>query len=94
MYNLIIQKRMKKMGTNDIKLQIVNDPTKAPNYNTDGQGFKAARLDTAIVVMNGTEGGYPTIDLQFIGQDGEKHIAMITANILKSICIAAGVVRP
>ena len=82
------------MGTNHIAIKIFNDPSEAPNYNTDGQGFKPANLDAALIVKNGTEGNKPTVDLQFTAPDGQKYIAMITAELLKSVCIAAGVERP
>lgn len=82
------------MGTNHIAIRIFNDPSEAPNYNTNGEGFKAATLDAALIVKNGTEKGNATVDLQFTTADGQKHIAMITAELLKSVCIAAGVAKP
>lgn len=82
------------MGTNHIAIKVVASPDEAPNYNTDGQGIKAASLDTAIIVKNGTEGGNATIDLQFTDDKGQRYVAMITANLLKSVCIAAGVAQP
>jgi hypothetical protein len=82
------------MGINHINIQICNSTQEAPNYNTNGQGIKPANLDTAIIVKNGTIEGNPTVDLQFTDKDGNRYIAMITANLLKSICIAAGVAKP
>lgn len=82
------------MGTNNITIQICQSPDEAPNYNTNGRGIKAASLDTAIVVKNGTVEGNATVDLQFTDDKGNRYVAMITANLLKSVCIAAGVARP
>jgi len=82
------------MGTNHIAIQICASPDDAPNYNTNGEGIKPATLDRAIIVKDGTVGGEPTVDLQFTDEKGNRYIAMITANLLKSVCIAAGVAKP
>ena len=70
---------------NIIEIQICDSPNDAPNYNTDGKGFKGAKLIKAIVVRKGTQGGHDTIDLQFEDENGQKYIALTTAVLLKSI---------
>ena len=68
-----------------LDIQICNSVEEAPNYNTDGQGFKGAKLIKAIVVRDGTEGGHDTVDLQFETEDGQKFIAMTTGRLLKTV---------
>ena len=70
---------------NIIEIQICDSPNDAPNYNTDGKGFKGAKLIKAIVVRKGTKGGHDTIDLQFEDENGQKYIALTTAAILKTL---------
>lgn len=76
------------MGTNSIALHIFNDPSEAPNYNTDGKGTLSANLDAAIIVKNGTESGSATVDLQFTDKNGQRYVAMITANLLRMVLAA------
>lgn len=47
--------------------------------------YKLATLEKAVVVRNGTTEGNATVDLMFTDATGQKHIAMITHNLLKSI---------
>jgi hypothetical protein len=47
--------------------------------------YKLATLEKAVVVRNGTVEGNATVDLIFTDADGQKHVAMITHNLLKSI---------
>lgn len=81
------------MGTNNITILIKDSPAEAPNYNTNGEGFKMASLDTAIVVRKGTVEGNATVDLQFTAADGTKYVAMVTAAILKTVTDVA-MVKP
>jgi hypothetical protein len=72
------------MGTNTVELQIFDTAEEAPNYNTNGEGFKGANLLRAVIVRKGTKEGRPTVDLQF--QDnltGQKYVALATGAILK-----------
>lgn len=51
--------------------------------------YKKAEITSAVVVGVGTVGGNPTVDLIFTGPDGQKYVALITANLLASIQTAA-----
>lgn len=83
------------MGTNDINIRIFPSPAEAPDYNTNGEGFRHAEITTAIVVRNGTEGGKATVDLQFIDpRTGQKYVAMITAALLAQVVNIAGAGGP
>jgi hypothetical protein len=75
------------MGTNDIAIQICNSPEEAPHYARPGDyaQFQNADIIKAVIVRGGTATGNDTVDLQFVTADGRKHVAMITARILKQI---------
>jgi len=79
------------MGTNDIAIKICNSIEEAPDYKTNGQGYKPATIKGAIIVRNGTEGGNDTVDLQFVDEDGNKYIAMVTAEILNSVVVCTNI---
>jgi hypothetical protein len=49
--------------------------------------YKAAVLKKAVVVQHGTMAGNATVDLIFEDSDGQKHVALITAALLRSIPI-------
>lgn len=72
------------MGTNNIAIKIANTVEEAPDYKKLG-GWQHADCKTAVIVRNGTEGGNDTVDLQFTDEKGNKFVAMLTANILKTI---------
>jgi hypothetical protein len=46
---------------------------------------KPAVLQEAVIVRNGTKGGNATVDLVFTDMQGNKYVAMVTANLLKSL---------
>lgn len=46
---------------------------------------KAATLQEAVIVRQGTKAGNPTVDLIFTDADGNKYVAMITGNLLKAL---------
>lgn len=68
-----------------LSIKICNTVEEAPNYNTNGEGFKTAFLERGIIVRRGTVEGHDTIDLQFKDEDGNKYVALIPARLLKSL---------
>jgi hypothetical protein len=63
----------------------------SPNYNTDPlwQGFNPLIMNNVIITKNGMESGVPSLDLQFVDQKGNKHMALIPGNIFRAIYMAA-----
>ena len=47
--------------------------------------YQHATITKAVVVKNGTEEGNSTVDIHFVDNKGNKFVAMITSNLLKSI---------
>lgn len=68
-----------------LNIKIFNSPAEAPNYNTNGEGVKAATVKEAVIVRNGTQGGNPTVDLVFEDDKGQKYVAMLTGRLLKTV---------
>jgi len=75
------------MITLSINIQIAESIEKAPNYGND---YTAIRMDRAIIVKNGTEGGRSSIDLQCTDAKGNKYLIMTTARLLKNLSIMVG----
>ena len=76
------------MGTNVLDIQICDSYNEAPDYKNGtrgGEGFKGASLQKSVIVRNGTKAGNDTVDLQFIDENGNKFVAMITAVLLKTV---------
>lgn len=71
------------MGTNHVTTEVFNSPAEAPKY--ERPEFNYASLEKAIIVKNGTVKGNSTIDLVFIDEKGQKHVAMITAKLIQLI---------
>jgi hypothetical protein len=74
------------MGINDLKIQICQTVGDAPHYNAPE--YRTANLNTAVVVRNGVKSGNDTVDLVFTDDKGQKHVAMITARLLKVLADA------
>ncbi len=68
----------------NLSIKICDSIEDAPNYNTNGEGFKKAILTKAVIVRRGTQEGHDTIDLQFVDDAGNKYVAMITGRLLKT----------
>lgn len=68
-----------------LSIKIFNSPEEAPNYNTNGEGVKAAHVKEAVIVRNGTVGGNATVDLVFEDDKGQKFVGMITGRLLKQV---------
>ena len=48
--------------------------------------YKSMQIERAVVVLNGTESGKPTVDLVMVDPaTGQKYVAMLTGALLKSI---------
>ncbi len=76
------------MGTNVFDIQICDNADEAPDYRNGtrgGAGFKEASFNKAIIVRKGTARGNDTVDLHFTDEHGNKHVAMITAALLKTV---------
>lgn len=56
----------------------------APNYVKEG-GYKACALVGVAVVANGTIHGDSTVDLVFVDGNGNKHVAIVHANVIRHI---------
>jgi hypothetical protein len=70
---------------NALKIEIVDNPSLAPNYNRDELETRAARIDKCIIVGKGTVEGNPTVDFHIFAEDGSKFVAMLTGNLVKSL---------
>jgi hypothetical protein len=66
-----------------IKLEIYDQPSDAPNYNTGV--YEAVKLKSAVIVHNGTVNGNSTVDLIFVDAQGNKHVALVKASYLEMI---------
>lgn len=61
----------------------------APKYSDD---VTLLKIDTCIVVKNGTVDGNPSVDLQLTDENGKKYVVMATGGIIESIgSVVAGV---
>lgn len=73
---------------NILSMEFKASPAEAPDYNTNGEGFKAANILKAIIVKKGTVEGNDTVDLQFEDEAGQKYVAMLTGRLIKSLAAA------
>ncbi len=71
------------MITQMVKINIEIAPEDAPNY--DEKETTMLRIETAIIVRNGTKSGKSTVDLQMIDKHGKKYLVMATGAIIDSI---------
>ena len=78
---------MSDMITMSLNMKIVDSIDKAPNYGDD---VIPIRMDTAIIVRNGTQGGRSTVDLQCVDDKGKKYLIMVTGAILRNLSIMIG----
>lgn len=69
-----------------INIEIVEDPTKAPNYQ--GTDVELLKMVKAIIVKKGTEAGNPSIDIQLKDQHGRDFVIMATAALFEGIAAA------
>lgn len=76
---------------NTLNIRIVDGPEKAPNYK--GGDFMGARLKEAVIVLDGTTAGKPTVDLVFeiVNERGEVTglaAGLTTGEIIKGLASA------
>jgi hypothetical protein len=73
----------REMVSNDITIQIVNNPGEAPKY--EPHQWTMLKIQKAIVVGKGTVKGNPTIDIHFVDADGREYLVMATAGIIEGL---------
>ena len=71
------------MGTNNLTIKISDSVAEAPVYVKPE--YFGASLDTVNVVAKGMENGKATVDFIFTDDSGQKHIAMMTGSLVRSI---------
>lgn len=75
---------------NQLNLHIcssVEDAASKFNYK-DGT-YTGLGLQAVVVVPNGTTGGKSTMDLQLVGEDGKKYVALVTTALIRAAVKAA-----
>lgn len=60
------------------------------NYNEWDTKPTPATIERAVLVMNGTQEGNPTVDFILTDAAGNKYVTMITAKLLAALARAAG----
>jgi len=73
-------------GTNDLNILLSDSPHDAPTYRPPE--YRGANMTTAHVVGKGTIGGFPTVDLIFIDENGQKYVAMLTGKLIQGLASA------
>ena len=66
----------------DILTILTKTVEEAPKYEKE---VKTLRVHTAIVVKEGTVGGYATVDLQCVDELGNEYIIMANGSIFESL---------
>ena len=66
-----------------LKLDIHETISTAPNYSAPD--YKRVNLRSAVVVMNGTVSGKPTVDLVLADEHGQEYVAVVKASHLNCI---------
>ena len=74
------------MGTNNIVIKNFNSIEEAPIYNLPKHRY--AELEEVCIVRKGTVNGNATLDLIFADEDGQKYVAQVTANLIKTALAA------
>lgn len=55
------------------------------DYAAQGDKFKPIEIETAVVVLDGTESGKPSVDLVLVDQQGQRFVVMLTGALIKSL---------
>lgn len=71
--------------TNSLHIQIVDSPSKAPNYSRDCVDVRAANISWVIIVLNGLGSGKSTVDMQFQDLEGNTFVATLTGEMVKRL---------
>ena len=74
--------------TNMLRIQIVDSPDEAPNYQRDTPDVRTATIHTAVIVLKGTESGYSTVDFQIKDAEGNEFVAMLTGTLVCQLASA------
>lgn len=74
--------------TNVLSIEVVGSPEEAPHYKRDRIDVRAASIQKAIIVLNGTVGGLATVDFHIYDQEGNMFVAMLTGAIVKGLAAA------
>lgn len=77
---------------NDLKISVARDAEDAVAMGFDYHQphFKAATIDRAVVVLDGTVGHRATVDFIFIDESGQRHVAMVTMRLVEMITKIGG----
>ena len=70
---------------NDLPIVLCKDAEDAVErgYNYRRPEYLPARINQAVVVLNGTESGRATVDFVMEDEKGQKHVVMLTARLLQ-----------
>lgn len=77
-----------KINADSLDIELCDTPQDAPIYRAPE--YKAANLQTAVVVGMGTMSGNPTVDFIFEDDTGQRYIAMLTGSLIDNL---AGAIR-
>ena len=74
---------------NSINMHVFPDADEATgcgfNYNEWDKRPELITATEAVIVLNGTVQGLPTVDLICVDEQGNKHVMMITGRLLKAV---------
>ncbi len=74
---------------NSLSVKVCQTADEAPNWRRDFPGVKGANVVDCVVVVNGTVGGKPTVDLHLRAEDGTEMVALVTASLLEQVVAVA-----
>jgi hypothetical protein len=78
------------MVTKSFSIQVVINPEQAPTYTTDWEGIE---IKNCIIIVNGTQEGNPTVDIQGIDKDGKKYVMLVTGALMEGLSAAISGVK-
>lgn len=75
------------MITNGLIVAVCKDSSDAihKGYFYRKPVYQPLRLDTAVVVKNGTQAGNSTVDLVMVDEHGQKYVVLISSKLLATI---------
>ena len=76
------------VGPNILSIEIADSPDDAPNWNRDFPDVRSCHISKAIIVSKGMESGKATVDLVVTDLEGNKFVAMLTGDLIKSLARA------
>lgn len=73
------------MGSpNSVSLELIRGSI-APRYP---QSIKELTITNVVITEQGTQGGWPIVDLQMVDSNGNEYFAMVTGQIVNTISAA------